>query len=277
MPVFDTPGKVRLRVKNPAGLISVDPSESGRTTVELEPLRDDDTTREAIERATVELNGNEVLVDIGVGGRGFGGAALGVGPAWISFGRTPQVAARIRCPEDADLDCTSASADVSAQGRLGEVEVKTASGDVSVERVTGLRVQSASGDVRAATVDGDARLQTVSGDVRLGTVAGAVSATLVSGDLAIDAASTDLSARTVSGDQRIGAIREGQIKLQSVSGDVRVGIRRGTRLHLDVNSTSGDVSSELDVKDTPSDAPGRSEARLVAKTVSGDVEITRAA
>ena len=272
MHAFDTPGQTRVRVKNPSGLISVDPSENGRTTVELEALRDDDATREAIDRATVELNGNEVLVEIGVGGKGFG-----VGPAWISFGRTPQVGVRIRCPEGADLDCTTASADVAAQGRLGEVEVKTASGDVAVERVAGLRVQSASGDVRAATVDGEARLQTVSGDVRLGTVAGPVSATLVSGDFAIDDAGTDLSAKTVSGDQRIGAVREGQIKLQSVSGDVRIGIRRGTRVHLDVNSTSGDVSSELDVKDSPSEAPSGSDARLVAKTVSGDVEITRAA
>jgi hypothetical protein len=269
---FDTPGKTRLRVKNAAGLISVDPSETGRTTVDLEALRDDDATREAIERATVELNGNEVLVEIGTGGKGFG-----VGPAWISFGRTPQVGVRIRCPEAADLECMTASADVVAQGRLGEVEVKTASGDVAVEHVAGLRVQSASGDVRAATVDGEARLQTVSGDVRLGTVAGPVSATLVSGDFAIDDAGTDLSAKTVSGDQRIGAVREGQIKLQSVSGDVRIGVRPGTRVHLDVNSTSGDVSSELDVKDAPSESPGGSEARLQAKTVSGDIEITRAA
>jgi hypothetical protein len=269
---FDTPGKTRLRVKNAAGLISVDPSETGRTTVELEALRDDDATREAIERATVEMNGNEVSVEIGVGGMGFG-----VGPAWISFGRTPQVGVRIRCPEGADLECTTASADVAATGRLGEVEVKTASGDVAVEHVAGLRVQSASGDVRGATIDGEARLQTVSGDVRLGAVAGAVSATLVSGDFAIEDALADLSAKTVSGDQRIGAIREGQVKIQSISGDVRVGVRPGTRLHIDANSTSGDVSSELDVRDSPSeDAPGR-EARLQAKTVSGDIEIVRAA
>ena len=248
MQAFDTPGKTRLRVKNAAGLISVDPSETGRTTVELEALRDDDATREAIERATVEMNGNEVTVEIGVGSKGFG-----VGPAWITFGRTPSVGVRIRCPEDSDLECATASADVAATGRLGNVELKTASGDIAVEHVTALRVQSASGDVRAATVDGEARLQTVSGDVRLGTVTGSASATLVSGDFSIDDAHTDLSAKTVSGDQRIGSIREGQINVQSVSGDVRIGVRPGTRLRIDANSTSGDVSSELDVKDTPSE------------------------
>jgi DUF4097 and DUF4098 domain-containing protein YvlB len=269
---FDTPGKTRLRVKNAAGLISVDPSETGRTTVVLEALREDDATREAIERATVELNGNEITVEIGVGSKGFG-----VGPAWITFGRTPSVGVRIRCPEDSDLECATASADVAATGRLGNVELKTASGDIAVEHVTALRVQSASGDVRAATVDGEARLQTVSGDVRLGTVTGPASATLVSGDFSIDDAHTDLSAKTVSGDQRIGSIREGQINVQSVSGDVRIGVRRGTRLRIDANSTSGDVSSELDVKDTPSEGSSGSEARLAAKTVSGDIEITRAA
>jgi hypothetical protein len=269
---FETPGKARLRVKNAAGLISVDPSETGRITVELQALRDDDATREAIERATVEMNGNEISVEIGVGGKGFG-----VGPAWITFGRSPQVGVRIRCPEGTDLECTTASADVAANGRLGEVEVKTASGDVALEHVARLRVQSASGDVRAATIDGEARLQTVSGDVRLGTVTGPVSATLVSGDFALEEAHTNLSVKTVSGDQRIGAIREGEIKIQSVSGDVRIGIRSGTRLQIDANSVSGDVSSELDVKDAPSTTPSGSEARLQAKTVSGDIEITRAA
>jgi DUF4097 and DUF4098 domain-containing protein YvlB len=58
---------------------------------------------------------------------------------------------------------------------------------------------------------------------------------------------------------------------------VRVGIRPGTRLRIDANSTSGDVSSELDVKDAPSETPSTREAQLEAKTVSGDIEITRAA
>ena len=272
MHAFDTPGQPRLRVRNPSGLITVEAVETDRTTVELEALRDDDATREAIANATVEQKGNEVLVEVSGGGAGFG-----IGPAWISFGRSPQVGIRIVCPIGAELDCSTASADVSVTGRLGEVQVKTASGDVLVEHVAELRVQSASGDVRAGSVEGEARIQTVSGDVRLGSVAGPTNASLVSGDFAIDEAQSDLSVNTVSGDQRIGAIREGQIKLQSVSGDVRLGVRPGTRLRIDANSTSGDISSEFDVTDRPSEEPSGAEARLQIKTVSGDVEITRAA
>ena len=62
-----------------------------------------------------------------------------------------------------------------------------------------------------------------------------------------------------------------------MSGDVRLGVRPGTRLHIDANSTSGDISSEFDVKDSPSEQPSGLEARLQLKTVSGDIEIVRAA
>ncbi|MBA2462879.1 MAG: DUF4097 family beta strand repeat protein [Actinobacteria bacterium] len=272
MPVFETPGQTRLRVRNPAGLLTIEAAETDQTTVELEALRDDDATREAIERATVELTGTEVLVEVGASVKGFG-----VGPAWISFGRTPQVGIRIRCPEGAELDYSTASADLTATGRLGEVQAKSASADVSVEHVAGLQVQSASGDCRAKLVDGDARLQTVSGDVRLGIVRGETSATLVSGDFAVEDAQSDVAAKTVSGDQRVDAVRQGRIKLQSVSGDVRLGVRPGTRLRIDATSTSGDIRSDFDVKDRPSEESGGSEANLQIKTVSGDVEIVRAA
>jgi hypothetical protein len=268
---FDTPEPPRIRVRNPSGQIVVEASEGKRTTVELEPLRDDDTTREAIERARVAAHGNEVTVEVGEL-RGFG-----IGGISISFGRTPQVGIRIRCPEGAELDCATASANLKATGRLGDVEAKSASGDVAVEDVTALRVQSASGDVRAARVDGEARIQTVSGDVRVGPVSGAISATLVSGDFQADEGQSDVTVKSVSGDLRVDAVREGEIKLQSVSGDVRLGVRPGTRLQIDATSTSGDISSELDVKDRPSELPSGLEARLQVKTVSGDVDIVRAA
>jgi hypothetical protein len=271
MHAFETPEAPRLRVRNPAGMITIEAVEGNRTTVELEPLRDDDATREAIERATVEAYGNDVTVEVGEL-KGFG-----IGAISIAFGRTPQVGIRIRCPEGAELDCTTASANLKASGRLGDVEAKSASGDVSVDAVTALRVQSASGDVRAAVVDGEARIQTVSGDVRLGPVMGTITATLVSGDFQADEGQSDVAVKTVSGDQRVDAVRQGQIKLQSVSGDVRLGVRPGTRLQIDASSTSGDISSEFDVTDRPSEQPSGLEARLQVKTVSGDVDIVRAA
>jgi len=251
-------------VRIPAGAITVEALDTGgETTVGLQPLRDDDATREALERATVEQRDDSIVVEIGKVG-------------WGSFGRSPQVGVHVRCPSGTSLDCDTASADVVATGSLGDVEVKTASADVILGHVAGsLTVNSASGDVRVDELDGDGRVNTVSGDARIGSAHGELAANTVSGDLELGEAHRDVVAQTVSGDQRLRSIRAGEIKLKSVSGDVAVGVLQGTRVFIDASSTSGDVHSELEVGDAPVEGDG-SEANLRVKTVSGDIAVTRA-
>jgi hypothetical protein len=55
-----------------------------------------------------------------------------------------------------------------------------------------------------------------------------------------------------------------------------IGVRRGSRVFLDCNTVSGDTSSELELT---SDAPAGDGplVEIKAKTVSGDITITRAA
>ena len=262
---FSTPEPPRLRVRVPAGSVSLDTAESDETTVELEPLRNDEVTREAIERATVEQHGDRIVVEIGKSG------------GWGFFGRSPQIGVRVRCPHGTSLDCDTASADVAASGRLGDVEVKSASADVFLGHVTGtLSINSASGDVRVDELDGEGRLNTVSGDTRVGAARGvALSANTVSGDVELGELHCDVTVQSVSGDQRLRSIRVGEIQLKSVSGDVAVGVLVGTRLFIDANSTSGDVRSELEVGDKPAEDRGH-EASLRVRTVSGDIAVTRA-
>jgi hypothetical protein len=157
---FSTPEPPRLRVRVPAGTITVEAGDTAETTVELRPLRDDEATRDAIARATVEQHGDRIVVEIGKAG-------------WGIFGRSPQIAVHVRCPHGTSLDCDTASADIVANGRLGDVEVKSASGDVVLGHVTGtLSAASASGDVRVDELDGDGRVNTVSGDARVGAARG---------------------------------------------------------------------------------------------------------
>ena len=259
---FSTPAPPRLRIRLPAGLITIESGEVAETTVELEPLRGDDATRGALEQATIEQRGDEIVVEVEKSG-------------WGLFGRSSaSVGLRVRCPHDSSLDCTTASADVVANGRLGEVTVKTASGDVSLAHVGPLLVTTASGDVRVQELQGDGRVNTVSGDARIGGVRGELAANSVSGDVELGQVDDDVAVQSVSGDQRLRAIRAGDVKLTSVSGDVEIGVLAGTRLFIDASSTSGDVRSELEVGDEPEgDGP---EARLRVKTVSGDIALTRA-
>jgi DUF4097 and DUF4098 domain-containing protein YvlB len=249
-------------VRVPAGTITVEAGDIGETTVELRPLRDDEATRDAIERATVEQHGDRIVVEIGKAG-------------WGIFGRSPQIAVDVRCPHGTSLDCETASADVTATGRFGDVEVRSASADVFLGHVAGtVSVATASGDVRIDELDGDGRVTTVSGDARVGAVRGELTTSTVSGDVELGELYQSATVQSVSGDQRLRSIRAGEIQLKSVSGDVAVGVRMGTRLFIDANSTSGDVRSELEVGDAPAEGNG-SEASLRVKTVSGDIAVTR--
>jgi DUF4097 and DUF4098 domain-containing protein YvlB len=124
-------------------------------------------------------------------------------------------------------------------------------------------------------VGGSANVHSASGDIELAEVRGAVDAHTLSGDLRIEAAYGDVNANTVSGDQTHEAVMTGSVVAQSVSGDVLVGVRRGSRVYLDCNTVSGDTSSELAVSGEPAEGDGPT-VEVRAKTVSGDIRITRA-
>jgi len=104
-----------------------------------------------------------------------------------------------------------------------------------------------------------------------------LSANLVSGDLYVEDAAAGLAVTTVSGDVQVRAVGGGSIRVQSVSGDVELAIKPGQRLYVDASSVSGTMSSELGLDDTPPVDPGTSVSDLRVRTISGDLNIIRAA
>ncbi len=267
---YETPGPLRLRLELPVGRIDVETVSGTTTHVELEAVSDD--MREIVENARIDLRdrgeGHEVIVEVQ--------SRFGI---FISFGRSQDVRLRVTCPPGADLDIMTKSADVKARGEFGEVVVKTASGDVVVDEVADdLRIKTASGDVHVERVGGTTSVQTASGDFSLQRAEGEVSALLVSGDVLIQDAGSSVTARTVSGDQRLEAVVQGSIELQTVSGDLLVGVRRGSEVFIDANTVSGDTRSELELAEAPAEEPTGEAPQLEvrAKTVSGDVSVVRA-
>lgn len=264
MQTFKTPGPVALDLRVAAGAIEIEAADVVETTVRLEPLGAE-ASAEAVAAAEIEHSGGRLLVDV-PDRRGFG-----------SFiGRGPQVRLRVRVPEGSSVEVRTRSADVEARGSFGALDAKTASGDLAAGAVSSATVSSVSGDVRLDSVAGETEVHTASGDLHVGRSGGPLRANLVSGDLAVVEAGSSVSVRTVSGDQRIDVVREGEVSLNSVSGDIRVGIRRGSRLWVDANSVSGTMRSELELSDSPPPGDGPL-VELRAKTVSGDVHVTRAA
>ncbi|MGH3071744.1 MAG: DUF4097 family beta strand repeat-containing protein [Gaiellaceae bacterium] len=262
--------RARLKVRNPSGDVQVETADVAETTVDLVPLNDSDTTREAIAKATVSARGDDVTVEL-EGGRTW---SISIGNWGIG---SAKVSVRITCPNGSDVECETASADVRVRGTLGEARVRTASGDLRLERIEGiLEAKTASGDIQVDHVAGRATVGSVSGDVAVRTAMSGLGVNSVSGDVVVGEVFGDLSVGTVSGDAIVRAAGPGEVALKAVSGDVAVAMRRGLRVRLDVNSVSGSIGSELEVSDAAPSSDGP-EASLRVRTVSGDVKISRAA
>jgi DUF4097 and DUF4098 domain-containing protein YvlB len=245
---FELPSDPRLNVKIAAGVIDVETQEGVEAFVRLSPVVDDNESREAIERAHIEVHGTELVVE--------------VKDKRLSFGSPPEIRAEIRCPEGTKAKLHTASGDVKARGRLGDTKTHVASGDVELDRVDGkLEAHSASGDVQAGFVRGEATVHSASGDLALRRTDGGVDVHSASGDVELDDAGG------------------GPIKVRSASGDVRIAVRRGRRVAVDVRTVSGEAKSDI-----PLDGSGGEEAdadaplvEIQVNGVSGDVRIERAA
>jgi Putative adhesin len=277
---FATPGPVRLDVEIPAGEIEIATADTHETHVELEAVSSNEQVQEMVAAARIESSRRGDVFHVTVEVRTRHGV-------WISFSGgpdirlgTPDMRLRISCPVGAELDVNTKSADLEAHGGYGDVDVKTASGDMSIENARNAHVKTASGDVHFETVSGILDVKTVSGDVHVASVGGNANFQSVSGDVFVNDAGGSISASSVSGDQRYEAVVNGRVELRAVSGDLGIGIRRGSRVFIDANTVSGSTSSEFELSDAPAQtAEPVEDAPLVevyAKTVSGDVRLERA-
>ena len=257
---FNTPGPLRLEVRVPSGRIDLESVEGDETTVEL------DGSPEIEEEARIEVrprrDGHEVIVVIE--DRGLFKRFRG------------DVRVRVSAPAGADVELSTASADVDGRGEFGGLQANTASGDVAFEHVGGdAQVNSASGDVNIKRVQGALTVNTASGDLEIGYVGGNAKVRSASGDVSIDEAEASLKIQTASGDLAARSVREGDVVLQTASGDIEVGVKHGSKLWIDARSMSGDTSTDLEVSDTPSEGDGPL-VEISATAMSGDIAIRRA-
>lgn len=274
---FHTPGPVRLRVEVWEGNLTVNAEATETTTVELEA--EGDAAQELIESATVEQRGDEIVVLVPKARGGL-------------FRRSSGVDATVHVPLHSAVHVKSTSADVDLLGALGDVHVSTGSGDVRVDSAADLTIRTGSGDVTVDSVAGRCDAKSASADVSIGTVAGDgdvlsgsgdVEIDMIAGRLAIKSGSGDVivksggdsvDAMTGSGDVELRRIDHGKVKAKTGSGDIAIGVASGTAAYLNILTVSGDVHSELDGAQAPSD--GDLTAEINVMSGSGDVILQRA-
>jgi hypothetical protein len=268
---FDVTGPVELDIRIPSGDIEIDPSLDGRVDVEL--IAHDEESEALVANARIELDlsrGSRPQLLIELPKRRGGGFSLG------SLFNRSGISCTVRCPSDSGVSLRSKSADLTARGTIGGLNVATASGDIEVDRVTGgVNVKSASADFTAREIGGGGSIHSASGDIDIEIARGPLNLNSVSGDVSVSEAWDSVNANTVSGDQDHGAVLRGKVTTVAVSGDITIGVRRGSRAYLDCSTVSGDTSSELEVGAAEPEGDGPF-VEIRAKTVSGDINITRA-
>ena len=246
---FSTPGPVTLDIRIPAGEVEIETDNAAETAVELEARgRDDDALEQDAEISMRERgDGYEVRIEAG---RGRGGGF---------FRRNGDYRVRVAAPRGTTVRANLASADITGRGQFAGVDVKVASGDVEFEDVAGeADVDAASGDVRLERI-GFAKVNSASGDV------------------AIDESAGGAEVNTASGDVEIRSVTAGEVRINSASGDIEVGIAKGSRLHVDAQTLSGETRSEIDLESgEPIAGDDGPLVDLKARSMSGDIVVRRA-
>ncbi|MFJ4775648.1 DUF4097 family beta strand repeat-containing protein [Streptomyces sp. NPDC088762] len=278
MPSFDTPEAISVTARVEAGSIQFTAGARPDTVVEVRPR---DPKKDLDVRTSDQT---EVT---------YASGALTVRtPKSSLFGRTGVVDVTVELPTGSSIDVTGAWTQVLGEGRLGEVRVKTSSGDVrldatgplkltashgsiTVDRIEGMaEITTSSGSLRVGTVDGPAVLKNSHGTTTVGAATGELRVSGAHGDIEIRRAGDSVTATTAHGTLRVGEVARGTAQLETSYGAIEVGVREGTAAWLDVNAGSGQVRNTL----TASETPGETEdtVKIRARTRHGNIDVRRA-
>ncbi|MFH9010749.1 DUF4097 family beta strand repeat-containing protein [Streptomyces sp. NPDC017943] len=278
MPTFDTLEAISVTARVEAGSIQFAAGLRADTVVEVRP-RDPEKDLDVRTAAQTEV----VLVD---------GLLTVRTPKSGLFGRTGTVDVTVALPVGSHIDLTGAWTQVFGEGRLGEVKVRTSSGDVrldatgaltvtashgsvTVERVEGAAgISTSSGSVRAGLLDGPAVVKNAHGTTTVGAATGELRVSGAHGDIDIARAEDSVTATTAHGTVRLGEVARGTVRLETGTGAIEVGVRAGTAAWLDARSGSGQVRNTL----TASGAPDGCEDTVTirARSRHGTIDVHRA-
>lgn len=267
--LFETPSPIGLRVELDRGAVHVAAEDTTRTRVLVEG--------EGADLVVVTHGGGRVTVDATRQRTGL-------------LGGRPELHVTVTVPTDSDIDVRAGSADLTVDGAVGAVRLRTGSGDVRVSTANGpavlesgsgglgiddalgaLRVKSGSGEVRIGRARSSAVVSTGSGDVAIGSAAGPAAVKTGSGDVALEQALGDVSLTTGSGDLVVGAARRGRLTANGGSGDVRIGVPAGLPVWTDITTGAGEIRSDLVGAGPP--AEGAEHLEIRARSASGDIDL----
>ncbi len=152
----------------------------------------------------------------------------------------------VEVPRGTILLVRSQSGDVSVVGTGADVEVRTTSGDITIDDAARVRIDAVTGDITARGIRDGVRVNSTSGDIRLEDVEGDVEISGTSSTVVLNGMlSRRVQVKVVSGDVRWnGQFADGgRYEFNAHSGDIRLVVPRSTQALLDVRTFNGDITT----------------------------------
>ncbi|OLT11057.1 hypothetical protein BJF78_27730 [Pseudonocardia sp. CNS-139] len=282
MPTFETPGPISLVVDLGAASVRLVAGDRTDTTVEVRPT---DPSDESDVKAAAQVRADYA-----------NGTLTVEGPKFRAFDfskKSRSVAVTIELPAGSNVRGDLQMGNFRCIGPLGGCRLRTAAGDLGLDRTGPAHLHTAAGHVTVDRVGGDADISTGSGRVHVGEIDGAAVVKnsngdteigTVTGNARVRAANGDISvghalggqveAKSANGDIRLGEVTHGSVDLKTSMGDVEVGIAEGTAAWLDVYTGFGRMVRELGEATAPSPQSDGS-VEVHAHTSYGDITVRR--
>lgn len=281
MPTFTTPRPISAVIDVGFGSVRISADDRDTTVVEVRPSdADNDEDRTTADQTRIELVDDRLVIRA---------------PklrSWTSRTGGGSIAVELALPAGSDVRGALGSADVHGDGRLGGCQIKTGLGHIQLEQAATLRLKSGSGDIGVDRVTGHADIVAGSGDVRLrelggtavvknsngdtwiGTARDELRIRAANGDITVDRAHAGVGATSANGDITLGEVTRSSVVVETRVGDLAVGISEGTAAWLDVSARAGRMHNALDATEGP-DASAET-VKVRARTTMGEIVIRRA-
>ncbi|AXG79505.1 DUF4097 family beta strand repeat-containing protein [Streptomyces paludis] len=296
MPTYETPEPISATFELEAGTAHITAGKRTDTVVEVLPRNgSNENDVRAVQQTQVTYSGGRLTVRT---------------PKKRSlFGKSGAIEVSVELPLGSDVRGTTAMGGFYCDGRLGEVTLKSALGDLQVEEAAGAGLKTDLGDIRLArstgdievigagrievgTATGTATVKNGNGATRISEVTGELKIYAANGDVSVGVAHSGIDARSANGRIEVGVTHagvtavsanggiriddaaRGRIDLRTSVGELEVGVHEGTAAWLDVHTKFGTVRRELGSAAAPSDSDETVE--VYARTAAGDIIIRRA-
>ncbi|MDR7085247.1 DUF4097 and DUF4098 domain-containing protein YvlB [Aeromicrobium panaciterrae] len=284
MSTFPTPEPIDVTIDVAVGNATFIASDRTDTVVDVRPTNPANKSDvKAAEETRVEFANGKLEVHAPKGWKHY-----------ASFkGNSNSITVTIELPTGSTLHGDSAMGNFVAEGKLGNVRLKTAMGNIELDRTAALVARSSFGNITVEDADGPAEIHTSSGDLtirkvagktqvknsngttKLGQIGGDLHVRSSNGDITIDSADASVDAKTANGTIHAANVARGTVTLATAAGDLEVGIREGTAAWLDVSSSFGNVNNTMAATDGP--PPSGDTVEVRGRTSFGDITIRRSA